>query len=198
LPAHGNDVVRYQVPEPPSGVSEQRLMAFVDEYVFVSRQQHLELIAHPGRVTRMWISPDELRLNVGQSGRLTAHGQLFNGSLALGADLTAVAWTTTNPAVLVVKQSGRVLGVSPGKTLVWVQIGAARARAIVVVSGLSPGDAPPAAANQSQPPTQSSTSPQPSSSGPPTPTSPPPTSASLAPTSPPPTSGSPTPAPSGT
>jgi len=189
LPARGHDVVSYQVDEPASGVSEHRLMAYVHAYVGVSPQQELELIAHPGLFSRVWISPHELRLNVGHAGRLTANGRLYNGHLAPRADLTGAVWTTENPAVLSVNRSGRVFAVSPGKVLVWVQIGGTRARATVIVRGRG-GEVPPTA-NQGQPPVQSSTSPSPSSSGSPSPS--PSGSGSPSPTSPPPTSGSPTP-----
>jgi serine/threonine-protein kinase len=199
LPAHGDGVVSYQVPETPSGVSEQRLMAFVDEYFSVSPQQQLELIAHPGRVSRMWISPHELRLNVGQAGQLTAHGLLVNGRLAPEADLIGAVWTTANSAVLKVNRSGQVTGLSPGETRVWVQIGRIRARATVVVSGGSLGGlGGPAPGNQSQPPVESSPSPSPSpsSSGSLPPTSSPPVSGSPSPTSPPSSPGAQTSAPS--
>jgi hypothetical protein len=191
LPARGDDVVSYRVHEPPNGLSRQRLTRYVRAYIYVSPQQQLELIARTSLISRVWISPHELRLSVGQAAWLTARGQLDNGRLAPRADLTGAVWTTANPAVLFVNHSGRVVGVSPGEALVWVQIGRIHARAIVVVSGL--GSGAPAPGNQSQPPVQSSTSPSPSSSGSPSPTSPPPASGSPSPTSPPPASGSPTP-----
>jgi hypothetical protein len=193
LPAHGAAVVSYEVHEQPSGLSKQRLMAYVRAYVAVSPRQELELIAHAGRVSTVWISPHELRLDVGEAGRLTAHGRLYNGHLASRADLTGAAWATENPAVLTVNRSGRVVGVSPGTALVWVQISGIRAQAIVVVSGRGAGATGPAPGNQSQPPVQSSTSPSPSNSGSPLPTSPPPTAGSPSPTSSPPASGQPSP-----
>jgi hypothetical protein len=183
LPARGHDVVSYQVPETPSGVSKQRLMAFVDEYFSVSPQQQLELIAHPGLVKQAWIRPHELRLNVGQAGQLTAHGRLFNGQLAPQADLIGAVWTTANSAVLRVTRSGRVVGLSPGMTQVWVQIGRTRARATVVVSGGGLGA--PAPGNQSQAPVQSSPTPSLSSPGSQPPTSSPPATGPPSPTSPP-------------
>ena len=191
LPAHGDDAVSYQAPEPPSGASQQRLMTYVHAYVAMSRQQTLELIARPGLVSKVWISPLHLRLRVGQARQLTAHGRLYNGHLAPPADLTGAVWTTGNPAVLVVNRSGRMVGVSPGKVLVWLQIGGIRGQSVVVVNGHQ--GAAPAPADNSQPPVQSSPSPSPTSSGSPPPTSPPPPSGSPSPTSPPPPSGSPTP-----
>ena len=193
LPAHGDDVVSYQVHEPATGVSERRLMAYVRAYVAVSPQQELELIAHAGLLSTVWISPHELRLDVGEAGRLTAHGRLYNARLAPRADLTGAVWATENPAVLTVNRSGRVVGVSPGTALVWVQISGIRAQATVVVTGGGSADTGPAPGTQSQPPVQSSTSPSPSSSGSPLPTSPPPTSGSPSPASSPPASGQPTP-----
>lgn len=190
LPAHGHDVVSYQVPEPPSGVSQQRLMTYVQAYVAVSAQQTLELIARPGLVTRVWISPLEVRLNVGQARQLTARGRLYNGHLAPLTDLAGAVWTTTNPAVLAVNRSGRVVGISPGKVLVWVQIGGIRAQANVVVNGHGrPSQAP---GYPGQPPAQPTTSPSPTGSGSPSP-SPSTTSGSPSP-SPSSTSGSPSPA----
>jgi len=179
LPAHGHAVVSYRVNEPASGVSEHRLATYVQAYHAVSTQQALELIAHFGLMTRVWIRPLELHLNVGQARLLTAHGRLYNGHLAPRADLAGAMWTTSNPAVLVVDSSGRVVGISPGTALVWVQIGGIREHATVVVSGS--GGAAQAPAGYSQPPVQSSASP--SSSGSPSPTA----------TS---TSGSPSPSPS--
>jgi Protein kinase domain len=178
LPAHGHAVVSYQVYEPASGVSEQRLATYVRAYQAVSPQQGLELIAHFGPVTRVWISPLEFHLNVGQARQLTAHGRLYSGRLAPGADLTGAVWTTSNPAVLVVDSSGRVVGVSPGTALVYLEIGGIRVHATVVISGS--GGAAQVPAGSGQPPVQSS--PSPSSSGSPSPT-----------TS---TSGSPSPSPS--
>ena len=181
LPAHGHDVMSYQVPEPPSGVSKQRLMTYVQAYVAVSAQQTLELIARPGLVTRVWISPPTFQLKVGQARQLTAHGRLYNGHLAPLADLAGALWTTTNSAVLAVNRSGRVVGVSPGKVLVWLQIGAIRAQANVVVNSRGrPASSP---GYPSQPPVQPSTSPTPTGSGSPTPSNTP-------------TSGSPSPSPS--
>ena len=191
LAAHSDAVVSYRVHEPPSGLSEQRLMTFVDEYYSVSPQQQLKLIADLGAVTKMWISPHEVWLNVGQEARLTVHGRLFNHKLAPPADLTGATWTTTNRDVLTVSHSGRVVGISPGKALVWVQIGSVRARAIVVVTGSGLGA--PAPGGQTQPPVQSSTSPSPSTSPP---TSSPPPTGSPTPTSPPSSPGEQTSAPS--
>jgi Protein kinase domain len=189
LPAGGHDVVSYQVPEPLSGVSQQRLLTYVRAYIAESPQQELQVIAHPGLVKKVWISPHELPLTVGHAGRLTVRGRLYNRRLAPPADLTGAVWTTANSAVVFVSRSGRVLALSTGRAIVWVQIGSIRAQAIVVVSGT--GHAGPPPAYYSQPPVQPSTSP--SSSGSPSPTSPLPTSGSPSPTSPPPTSGSPTP-----
>jgi hypothetical protein len=197
LPAHGDDVVRYQVDEPRSGLSEQRLLTYVGVYVGESRQQELQVIAHPGLVSKVstaWISPDQLQLSVGQARRLTARGRLDNGRRAPSADLTGAVWTTTNPAVVFVNRSGRVLALARGRAIVWVQIGSIRAEAVVVVSGS--GHAPPPPATYSQPPAQSSASASPTSSGSPTPTGPAssaPTSGSTPPASSPPPSGSPTP-----
>ena len=189
LQPHGDDVVSYQVPEPASGVSEQRLMAYVNEYFHVFQQQQLELIAD---FSKMWITPQTLRLNPGQTGQLTAHGRLVNGQLASPADLAGAVWTATNPDVLVVKRGGRVVAVSPGEAVVFVQIGRVRAWKIVVVNGRQGAGPPPP--HFTQPPVQPSTQTSPSpTSGSPTPTSPPPTSGSPPPTSPPPTSEPPTP-----
>jgi serine/threonine protein kinase len=188
LPAHGQAVVSYQVDEPASGVSEQRLATYVQAYDAVSAQQALELIAHSGLVTRVWISPLELKLSVGQARRLTAHGRLYNGQLAPISDLAGAVWTTAKPAVLVVDSGGRVVGLSPGTALVWLQIGGIRAHATVVVSGS--GGAAQVPASPSQPPVQSSPSVSPSSTGSPTPTTT--TSGSSSP-GPSPTGGSPTP-----
>jgi hypothetical protein len=184
-PAHGYDVVSYQAPEAPGGMSAQRLMTYVQAYLAVSAQQTLELIARPGLVTRVWISPVKLWLNVGQARQLTVHGRLYSGQLAPLADLAGAVWTTTNPGVLSVNRSGRVLGVSTGQVLVWVQIGGIRAQAVAVIS--RPGGAAPPP-NLSQPPVQSSPSPSPTTSGSPTPTATPSTSASPSPS--PPASGS--------
>jgi hypothetical protein len=194
LPAHGHDVVSYQVNEPPSGLTEQRLMTYVQAYMAVSRDQKLQLIARPGLVLEVWIHPVKLQLAVGHSAQLTAHGRLYNKHLASRADLSGAVWTTANLAVAVVSPSGRVFGVGAGKVLVYVQIGSIRAQAIVVVSGAGVAATPPA--YYSQPPVQSSTSPSPTTSGSPSPTtsgSPSPTiSGSPPPTSPPPNT-SPTP-----
>ena len=178
LPANGKAVVSYQVHELPAGVSEQRLAAYVQAYQAVSGQQALELIAHFGLLTRAWIHPLELQLKVGQARLLTAHGRLYNGRLAPKSDLTGAVWTTSNPAVLSV-DSGRIVGLSPGTALVWLQIGGVRVHATVVVSGS--GGAGQAPAGPAQPPAQSSSSPP--SSGSPSPTATP-------------TSGSPSPSPS--
>jgi hypothetical protein len=177
LPAHGHAVVSYQVHELAAGVSEQRLAAYVQAYQAASRQQALEVIAHFGLLTRVWIRPLELQLKVGQARLLTAHGRLYNGHLATKSDLTGAVWTTADPAVLSVDSGGRVAGLSPGTALVWVQIGGIREHATVVVTGS--GGAAQAPAGPAQPPAQSSSSP---------PSSPSPTTT--------PTSGSPSPSPS--
>jgi serine/threonine-protein kinase len=191
LPAHGHDEVSYQAPEAAGGVSDQRLMTYVQAYRALSAQQTLELIARPGLVTRVWISPVKLSLNVGQARQLTVHGRLYNGQLASLADLAGVVWTTSNPAVLSVNRSGRVFGASPGEVLVSAQIGGIRAQAVAVVSRRGGAASPPA--YFSQPPAQSSPSPSPTSSGSPTPTATPSISGSSSPPSSPPTSVSPTP-----
>jgi hypothetical protein len=195
LPARGRDMVSYQVHEPSSGLSEQRLLTYVEAYVNESNQQELQVIAHPGlvsKVSKVWISPHELRLGVGQAERLKARGRLSNRRLAPQADLTGAVWTTANSAVVFVNRSGQVLALSPGTALVWVQIGHVRAHAIVVVTGYGHATPPPAV--YSQPPVHSSKSPSPSPSpGSSSPTSSAPTSGSPPPTSAPPTSGTPTP-----
>jgi len=195
LPAHGDDVVSYQVDEPRSGLSEQRLLTYVGVYVGESRQQELQVITHPDvAFTRVWVRPRQLLLSVGQAGRLTARGRLVNGRRAGPADLAGAVWTSTNSAVVFVNRSGRVLALERGSAIVWVQIGHIRAKAIVVVSGT--GHAVPPPAVYSSPPAQSSASASPTSSGSPTPTGPAssaPTSGSTPPASSPPPSGSPTP-----
>lgn len=193
LPPHGHDVVSYQASEVASGVSKHRLMAYVRAYDKVSSQQTLERIARPGLVTRVWTKPIELRLKVGQARQLTLHGRLYNGKLAPLSDLTGAVWTTANPDLVTVNRSGRVLGLSPGKVLVWAQLGGIRAQTVVVVNRAGRGHTvatPPS--DDNQPPVQSSTAPSPSSSSP-APTSPAPTSGTAPPTSAPPTSGTPSP-----
>ncbi len=190
LPPHGDEVVSYQVPEPRSGVTELRLMTYVQGYVAVSRQQTLELIAPPGLIRWVWIGPLTLRLTVGHTGQLRAHGRLYDKHLASTADLTGAVWTTANPAVATVNSMGQVRAESPGRVLVWVQIGGLRAQAVVVVSRAG-GTAPPPASN-GPPPVQASTPPP--DSGSPSPTTSPSTSGSPSPTTAPSGSGSPTPA----
>ncbi|HUA42376.1 MAG TPA: protein kinase [Streptosporangiaceae bacterium] len=189
LPAHGHEVVSYRAPEPARGASEQRLITYVQAYVVVSPQQALELIAHLGLVSTVWISPQVLHLNVGQTSRLAAHGRLYNGRLAPEADLTGAVWTSANPAVLVVDRTGRVVGLSPGRALVWVQIGGVRAQATVVVNGAGGVVAP---VYPGQPPVPSA-SPSASASGSPSPTGSPTASGSPSPTGSPTSSGSPSP-----
>jgi hypothetical protein len=197
VPAHGHDVVTYQVPEPSSGVSEQRLMRYVQAYLAASPQQALVVIPRPGLVSRVWTSPLKIHLKVGHTRQLEVHGRLDSLKLAPPADLVGAVWGTSDPAVLTVNRSGLVAGRSPGKALAWVQVGAIRVATIVLVSG--PRDhavgsrTPPS--QYGQPPVQSNTSPPPSSSASPPPSSSPPTSGSPPPTSTPPTSGSPTPTP---
>ena len=188
--ANAQVVVGYQVPEAASGVSQARLMDWVHAYQGASWQQAL-LIAHPGLVSRAWISPSSLQLNVGQTDRLEVHARLHNGQVAPRADLTDAVWTTTNPAVVVVSRSGQVTAMSPGSAVIWVRIGAIRAEARVVVSGPA-GQPPP----YSEPPVQQIASPSPSgptpTSGSPSPSGSTPTSGSSTPTSPPPSSTPPT------
>ena len=192
LPARGDVVVSYQVRELPSGLSEQRLLTYVEAYVGESGQQELKVVVHPGRVSTVRISPHVLLLSVGQTGRLTARGRLANGHRAPSADLAGAVWTATNSGVVFVNSSGQVLALTQGTATVWVQIGSIRAQAIVEVTGS--GSAPPPPAVYSSPPVQSSTSPSSTSSGSPSPTGPSPTSTSgsPAPTSAPPTSAPPT------
>jgi hypothetical protein len=192
LPARGHEVVSYQAHEPYSGVSRQRLLTYTRAYVNESPLQELQVIAHPGLVWKVRINPHKLLLTVGHAGRLTARGRLYDGHLAPPADMAGAIWTSANPAVAEVSRSGRVVAMSPGMALVWVQIGGVRARATVIVSGTRA--APPA--YHSQPPVQPSTSPSPTSSVSPSPTSSPSTSGSPSPTSPPPGPGSPSPGPS--
>ncbi|HTZ92034.1 MAG TPA: protein kinase [Streptosporangiaceae bacterium] len=190
LPAHGHDVVSYQVPEPRSGVTELRLMTYVQAYLAVSRQQKLELIAPPGLIKAVWIGPLTLRLRAGHTGQLRVHGRLNNSQLASKADLTGAVWTTANPAVATVTGTGQVRGVKPGRVLVSVQIGGLHAQAVVVVSRAA--GAGPAPVYNSQPPVQAST--PPANAGSPSPTTSPSTSGSPSPTTSPSGSGSPTPA----
>jgi hypothetical protein len=195
LPARGAVLVSYQVHEPPSGLSEQRLQMYVYAYISESRQQELQVIAHPGvvaKVSKVWISPHELQLTVDQTERLTARGRLDNGHRAPSADLAGAVWTTTNSTVVFVDSSGRVLGLTPGTAVVWVQIGHVRANAIVTVSGTGSATPPPAV--YKKPKVHSSTSPSPSPTRAPAPTTPgssSPTSSAPTSSSPPPTSSTP-------
>jgi hypothetical protein len=186
-------VVRYQVPEAASGVSQARLMYWINAYLAVSPQQALQLVTHRGLLLTVWIKPLNLRLSVGQSDRLEVLARLRNHELAPRADLTGAVWTTTNPAVLVVNR-GKVTAISPGSAVIWVQLGGIRASATVMVIGPA-GQIP--VPPYSQPPVQQSTSASPTgptpTSGSPTPTSPTPTSGSSTPGTPPPSS---TPSPS--
>ncbi len=180
LAARGHAVVRYQVPEAASGVSQARLMHWVEAFYVVFQQQALQLIAPRGVLWTAWIAPLNLRLSVGQSDKLEVHARLHNRELAPRADLQSAVWTTANPAVLFVNSSGQVIALSPGRALVWVQLGGIRASATVVVVGGGGQVLPPP---YSQPPVQQSTSPSPTG---PTPTSPTttPTSPTTSPTSP--------------
>jgi serine/threonine-protein kinase len=188
VPAQSYDKVGYQVHEPPSGVSRQRLMTYVQAYVSVSPRQELELIAN---LASVWIRPHELRLTAGHAARLTAHGRLHDRRLAPAADLRGALWTTSNPAVVKVSRAGWVTAMLPGRAVVWVRIGLIRAKATVVVRGA--GGAVPPPANHSHPPVQPGTSPSPTTSGSLSPTPSPSPSGSPSPTSPPPVTGSPTP-----
>ncbi len=169
LPPGGHAVVRYQVPEPPRGTSESRLLQWVRAYTAVSAQQVLEVVPHPGLLRAVWISPLNLRLGVGQAGLLVAHARLYNGRLAPRTDLTSAVWTSAQPGVLTVDPGGAVVAKSPGVVLITVQIGTIRASATVVVTGPG-GVAPPPA--YSPPPVLPSTSPSPTASptGSPSPT----------------------------
>ncbi|MGO8959251.1 MAG: protein kinase domain-containing protein [Streptosporangiaceae bacterium] len=192
LPAGGRATVGYQVPEAPSGTSESRLMRWVQAYTAVSGQQVLTAVPHAGLLKSVWISPLNLHVNVGQAGRLTAYARLYNSALAPRADLAGAVWTSANPAVLVVDASGTVIGMSPGVTLVTVEIGGIRASATVVVNGS--GVLPPPA--YSLPPVQPSASPSPSPSVSPSPTGTSPSSGSpSASGTPPPSTPPPSPAP---
>ena len=189
LAPDGQAVVSYHVPEAASGDSQARLMNWINAYFLVSPQQALQLVTHPGLVSTVWITPLDLRLSVGQSDRLMVLARLHNRELAPRADLHGAVWTTANPAVLLVNQSGKVTALSPGSAVIWVQLGGIRASSTVVVVGGGGQVLPPP---YSEPPVQQSTSPTPTSptptSGSPTPTSPSPTSSSSTPTSPSPTS----------
>ncbi len=196
LAAHRPAVVSYQVPEAASGVSEARLMRWVGAYIAVSPQQALEVIAHRGVLWKVWISPLNLQLSVGQSGRLEVLARLHNGELAPRADLLGAVWTTANPAVLAVNRSGKVTALSADSALVWVQLGGIRVSAtVVVIGGGGQAPLPP----YSEPPVQQSTSPSPSgptpTSGSPSPSGSTPTSGSSTPTTGPPSS-TPPPSPS--
>ena len=196
VPGRGKDaVLTYQVPVPAAGTSKQELMTYVQAYSRVSWQQVLVKIPAPGVVRKVWISPAKFWLKVNHARHLTAHGRLFSGRLATGADLAGAVWSTSNPGVVSV-DSGVVIGEKPGRALVWVNIDGIQAQATVVVSGASGQSGAPQPGSVSEPAVQASTSPSPSpsgtgsSSGSPSPT---PTQGSSAPPTSPPTSGSPAP-----
>jgi serine/threonine protein kinase len=175
----GHEVVSYQVPEPSSGISEQRLTAYVQAYVLVSSQEALLVMPPPGQVAHVWSSPQWIRLKAGQSRQLEAHLRLADGKLAPPADLAGAVWWSSRSAVLTVSRSGLVRAVGPGTARVWMQIGPRRASTIVVVTGRHSGSgASQPAVSGSQPTVQSSASPSPSPSSSPssTSTSPGPTS----------------------
>jgi hypothetical protein len=196
VPGRGKDaVLTYHVPVPAAGTSKQELMTYVQAYSRVSWQQVLVKIPAPGVVRKVWISPAKFGLKVNHASHLTAHGRLFSGRLATGADLAGAVWSTSNPGVVSV-DSGVVIGEKPGRALVWVNIDDIQAQATVVVSGASGQTSAPQPGSVSQPAVQSSTSPSPSpsgtgsSSGSPSPA---PTQGSSAPPTSPATSGSPAP-----
>jgi serine/threonine protein kinase len=165
LQPHGHEVVSYQVPEPSSGVSEQRLTAYVQAYVQVSAQEALLVMPPPGQVAHVWASPQWMRLKAGHSRQLKPHLRLADGKLAPPADLAGAVWWSSRSAVLTVSRSGLVRGVAPGTARVWMQIGPRRASTIVVVTGHHSGSgASQPAVSGSQPTVQSSASPSPSPS----------------------------------
>ncbi len=180
LPHGSHAVVRYQVPEPPRGTSESRLLQWVRAYTAVSALQVLEVVPHPGLLRAVWISPLNLRLGVGQAGQLVVHARLYNGRLAPRTDLTGAVWTSAQPAVLTVDPGGAVVGRSPGVVLITVQIGTIRASATVEVTG--PGGVAPPPAYSPPPQPTASPSATASASGSPSPTSTPTVSGSPSPT----------------
>jgi hypothetical protein len=183
LPARGEVVVGYQAHELPAGATESRLKLLVAAFTTVEARQLIEPIT-PGSVLQaLTITPDDLDLAVGQTGRLRLRGRLRSGASAPAADLSGAVWTIANRAVASVNSRGQVVGESAGVTRVTAQVGAARASAVVTVTG--PGAAPPASGYSYSPPAAGpSTTPSPTATPSPTPTSTP---------SPTPTTPSPTP-----
>ncbi len=82
-------------------------------------------------VAAVTLSPANLNLGVGETGRLVAEVTDVNGDPAPGAPL---AWTSGNEAVARVDSAGVVTGIAAGETQITVTSGPAAAQSAVVVT----------------------------------------------------------------
>ncbi len=141
LPARGDVVVGYQARELPAGATESRLKLLVQAFTTVAARQLIEPITPSSVLQAMTITPHDLQLAVGQTGRLRLRGSLRSGVSAPAADLSGAVWTVANRAVASVNSRGQVVGESAGVTQVTAQVGSVHAAVVVTVTG--PGVAPP-------------------------------------------------------
>jgi hypothetical protein len=150
LPAGGNKVVSFTVPEPPAGATQARLETLVSAYTAVENLQDLQRLKagrRPG-LQRMVIMPSTVELEVGQTDTLTLLVPNLKADSALRRALSKAVWHSDHPAAVTVSSHGMVTGVALGNARVTARVGSLTASAIVKVLPLGTS---PSVGQQPQP-----------------------------------------------
>ena len=159
---HGQAVLGYQATIAPDGVSAARLAGLATAY----KPSGPALVIPASSLIRLrslTIGPGPVRLASGQIKRLAISGTMSNRAKAAASVLSAARWTTANPRVARVNQSGVVTAVAPGTTRITVIIDGVRAwvRVVVTAAAPNPGSTyqPPGTGATSHPPVKPSPQP---------------------------------------
>lgn len=133
VPAHGRVVVGYQVTVPADGVSKARLARWSSALTALAAHLSAKPAPRHSRVVSLTVAPHHLGLTVGATGRLKVTGLVAGNKNATAAELSAVTWTSSDPAVATVDRSGKVSAISAGTAHVTASIGLVSAFAEVIV-----------------------------------------------------------------
>jgi uncharacterized protein YjdB len=86
-----------------------------------------------GTAVAVTIAPNPVALSKGQSTQLTAVVTNADGSMADITSNLTVLWTTNNPQIATVDQTGRVVGVQSGQTKINILFGGKSTSVVVSV-----------------------------------------------------------------
>jgi serine/threonine protein kinase len=133
LAAHGQQNLKYSITTPADGANVGRLQQWAADVAKVMLPGPKPTAV---RLTSIKIEPGSLpAMKVGKTSRLTLAGTVDSGKAAPAAALSGAAWTTSNPSVISLTQTGQTTTISakaPGTSAITAKVGDTQAQPLTV------------------------------------------------------------------